>query len=124
MLNVLIDTSVWVNHFKKKNDTLVSLLEKDAAMTHHMIWGELACGTPPEPRQVTLNAIQQLRKSQQITFDEVLAFIEREKLYGLGCGIVDITLLGSCLITPNTHLWTLDKRLHELAENFTVNFQV
>ena len=50
-------------------------------------------------------------------------FIEREKLYGLGCGWVDMTLLASALITPGTLLWTQDKRLAALAERFEVAHQ-
>jgi hypothetical protein len=34
-------------------------------------------------------------------FAEVMEFIERGKLYGLGCGLVDMALLASALITPN-----------------------
>jgi hypothetical protein len=51
---------------------------------------------------------------------EVTTFIEHEKLYGLGCGLVDMTLLASTLITPDTELWTLDKRLADLAKRFGV----
>ena len=47
-------------------------------------------------------------------------FIERKKLYGLGCGWVDMTLLASTLITPGARLWTLDKRLAQLAGRFGV----
>lgn len=46
--------------------------------------------------------------------------VEREKLYGLGCGLVDMALLASTLITPATELWTLDQRLAELAGRFGV----
>lgn len=46
---------------------------------------------------------------------EVLAFIAREKLDGLGCGLIDICLLASALITPGATLWTLDHRLAGLA---------
>ena len=46
--------------------------------------------------------------------------MEREKLYGLGCGLVDMCLLASTLITPAAALWTLDKRLAELAHRFGV----
>jgi hypothetical protein len=53
--------------------------------------------------------------ARQASQAEVLDFIEREKLYGLGCGLVDITLLASALLTPDTKLWTLDKRLLRLA---------
>ena len=52
-----------------------------------------------------------------------MAFIEREKLYGLGCGLVDMLLLASTLITPGAALWTLDKRLAELAGRFGVDYQ-
>ncbi|MDY7576747.1 VapC toxin family PIN domain ribonuclease, partial [Herbaspirillum sp. RTI4] len=51
---------------------------------------------------------------------ETMAFIERESMYGMGCGLVDMVLLTSTLITPGAKLWTLDKRLVELAERFDV----
>ena len=51
---------------------------------------------------------------------EVLDFIEREHLFGLGCVIVDMHLLASTLITQGARLWTLDKRLDLLAERFGV----
>jgi hypothetical protein len=41
---------------------------------------------------------------------------------GLGCGLVDISLLASTLITPDTLLWTQDKRLALLAMRFGVGF--
>jgi hypothetical protein len=50
-------------------------------------------------------------------------FIENEKLYGLGCGLVDLVLLASTMMTPGAELWTLDKRLVALAERFGVMHQ-
>jgi len=47
-------------------------------------------------------------------------FVDREKLYGLGCGFIDMVLLASTLMTPGAELWTLDKRLLALAERFNV----
>jgi predicted nucleic acid-binding protein len=119
-MNVLIDTSVWIEHFRSGKDALVHLIEMDAALTHPMVLLEIACGTPPSPRQQTLRQISLLQRSNQVGQDEVMDFIEREKLYGLGCGLVDISLLASTLITPNTKLWTLDKRLAQLADRFGV----
>jgi hypothetical protein len=52
----------------------------------------------------------------------MLTLIEREGLFGLGCGLVDITLLASTLLTPGAQLWTLDKRLCELADRCAVLF--
>lgn len=121
-MNVLVDTSVWVDYFKKGNKTLIELMSIDVAMTHPMVLVELACGTPPAPRQQTLNDIGVLRHCQQATLTEVITFIETEKLYGLGCGLVDMSLLASTLLTPNTQLWTLDKRLLQLALRYQIAY--
>lgn len=122
-MRVLLDTSVWIDHFRNGNDALVHLLKLDFALTHPMIIAEIACGTPPAPRMQTLSNISLLQSCNQASLSEVMDFIEREKLYGLGCGIVDISLLASTLITPDAQLWTLDKRLAELAKHFGVAHQ-
>ncbi|GIZ50288.1 hypothetical protein NCCP691_03020 [Noviherbaspirillum aridicola] len=88
-----------------------------------MILVELACGTPPPPRAQTLKDIGLLQQTQQASLREVMEFIEREQLYGPGCGLVDMVLLASTLVTPGTTLWTLDKRLGGLAERFGVLHQ-
>lgn len=123
-MSVLIDTSVWVDHFRKRNDTLVELIEMDLALSHPMVLAELACGTPPAPRTRTLHSIGLLRPCNQAGLREVVDFIERESLYGLGCGLVDMCLLASTLITPDAQLWTLDKRLADMAGRFGVAYQM
>jgi predicted nucleic acid-binding protein len=123
MTGVLVDTSVWVDHFRNRNENLVSLLTLDLALSHPLIVTELACGTPPAPRSRTLTDIATLPQAHQATLDEVRSFIEREKLYGLGCGVVDLTLLASTLLTPGSRLWSLDRRLLELAQRFGVAFR-
>ena len=122
-MNVLVDTSVWVDHFRRRNDRLVELIVMDRALTHPLIVGELACATPPAPRLQALADIALLHPVTPASVPETMDFIEREKLYGLGCGWVDMTLLASTLITPGAVLWTLDKRLATLAERFEVALQ-
>ena len=122
-MSVLIDTSVWVEHFRNRNDILIELIEMDLALVHQMVLVELACGTPPAPRSKTLNDIALLQSTNQAGLDEVIDFIEREKLYGLGCGLVDMALLASTLITSGARLWTLDKCLITLAERFDVAYR-
>ncbi len=119
-MSVLIDTSVWIDHFRNRNDVLVDLIELDLALAHPMVIVEIACGTPPAPRIQPLNSMSLLQPCNQASLSEVMEFIEREGLYGLGCGLVDMSLLASTLITPGAELWTLDKRLAELAERFGV----
>ena len=41
---VLVDTSVWVAHFRDKNADLASLLHSDQVLCHPLVIGELACG--------------------------------------------------------------------------------
>ncbi|MCL2524946.1 MAG: VapC toxin family PIN domain ribonuclease [Betaproteobacteria bacterium] len=122
MRGVLVDTSIWVDHFRLRNEVLVNLLLHDLVMAHPLIIGEIACGTPPDRTQTLLD-LDQLQPTQIISIREVLHFIGRERLYGLGCGLVDIMLLASALMTPGVELWTLDKRLSALAERFGIKHQ-
>lgn len=122
MIGVLVDTSVWVDHFRQHNDALTRLLELDMVLTHPMVLGELACGTPPARTQ-TLTDIERLQQTRQASMREVMDFVEGEKLYGLGCGLVDMVLLASTLMTPGTELWTQDKRLLLLSQRFKVAHQ-
>ena len=119
MKGVLVDTSVWVEHFRGHSPTLAEWLALDGVMMHPFVLGELACGTPPD-RERTLADLGTLQPIQQASMGEVLAFIDRENLYGLGCGFVDMVLLASVLMTPGVQLWTLDKRLDALAERMGV----
>jgi len=122
-MSILVDTSVWVQHFRGTDPSLVALLNLDLVLIHPMVLVELACGTPPAPRSRTLGNVSLLRQANQATTSEVLDFIEREKLYGLGCGLVDVTLLASTLITAGARLWTEDRRLANLARRFGVSYQ-
>ena len=119
-MSVLIDTSVWVDHFRSGNNMLADLIELDLVLIHPMVIVEIACATPPAPRTQTLNNMRLLQPCNQASLLEVMEFIERERLFGLGCGLVDMSLLASTLITPGAKLLTLDKRLAELAERFDV----
>ncbi|MBU6440679.1 MAG: PIN domain-containing protein [Betaproteobacteria bacterium] len=117
MSDVLVDTSVWVEHFRRGSATLAALLDSDRVLIHPMVLGELGCGTPPD-RARTLAALASLRPARVAGLAEVGAFAERERLYGQGFGLVDMTLLASTLITPGALLWTLDTRLARLAREF------
>lgn len=120
MSGVLVDTSVWIDHFRRRNAALVSLLNRDQIRIHPMVIGELACGTPPSPRTQTLGDLALLPPVQVASLSETMGFIERESLYGLGCGLVDMMLLASTRMTPGITLWTLDKRLADVADRFGV----
>jgi hypothetical protein len=119
---VLADSSVWVAHFRKPNRVLQSLLATDRVLCHPLVVIEIACGTPPSPRERTLGDLRQLRPSAVATTDETLALIEQGQFQGLGCGATGMALLAAVLLTPDAALWTIDKKLRALAERLDVAF--
>lgn len=116
-MHILVDTSVWVDHFRKPNTRLMNLLTADRVIIHPFIIAEIACGTPPDRKQ-TLTDLDRLRKTGQVTMSEFLAFVEQHQLYGKGCGYVDLCLLASTLLTGNAKIWTKDKSLIKLSADF------
>jgi hypothetical protein len=66
--------------------------------------------------------LRQLRSAPVANTDETLALIEREQLQDLGCGAIDLLLLGSVLLTFDAVLWTFDKNLRSLAARFGILF--
>ncbi len=106
---VLVDTSVWVDHLRRGNSGLASLLDDGAVVCHPFIIGELACGVMRNRVQI-LSLLQSLPKAETVSPDEVLHFIEDRGLAGKGLGYVDTHLLASAVLT-SIPLWTLDQKL-------------
>ena len=119
---ILVDSSIWMDHFRIQNELLIDLLNKQLVSTHPLIITEIACGSLKD-RKKTISDLNLLPKASQPGHKDILDFIEREKLFSQGCGTIDITLLASTLTTPQTKLWTLDKRLKELARRFGVMYR-
>jgi predicted nucleic acid-binding protein len=119
---ILVDTSIWVAHFRRPQATLQALLLNDQVLCHELVAIEIACGTPPVPRERTLAHLQNLRQPVVATTNEVLALIEREGLSESGCDAVDAALLASTLLTPGAQLWTSDRPLAALAQRMGVGF--
>ena len=113
-MNVLVDSSVWVGHFKQRNEHLVALLEADLVVCHPYIVAEVACGTPPS-RKAIISMLAEMESTPVATQDELLALLDTRQLYGRGCGFVDLSLLASVLLSEKTLIWTLDKRFEQLA---------
>lgn len=67
--------------------------------------------------------LAELESAPLATSDELLELIERRSLYGRGCGLVDISLLASTLLSEKTLLWTADKRLETLAAELNRSYR-
>jgi len=117
---ILVDTSIWVDHFRKSDAQLRAALEAGQVLTHPFVIGELACGNLKNRAQV-LALLRQLPSTPVATDNEALGFIERHFLMGRGVGYVDIHLLAAVALAPGTRLWTRDKRLAAIADGLVMS---
>jgi len=111
---ILVDTSVWIDHLRKGNARLSSLLSNAVVLIHPFVIGELACGNLNDRSRI-LNLLGDLPASRVADDREVLFFIERNDLMGRGIGYIDAHLLASVSLTNGARLWTVDRRLNDVA---------
>ena len=111
---ILVDTSVWIDHLRVNEPSLVHLLMQNSVLCHPFVRGELALGNLRQ-REVILTALGNLPQAPVAFTDEVNFFIETYSLFGLGIGLIDTHLLASTQLSGNTRLWTRDKRLLAVA---------
>lgn len=112
---ILVDTSVWIDHFRSGDEALVSLLNGSQVLMHSFILGELACGNLHQRTEV-LFLLKDLPQGVVARDEEVLFFIERHGLMGKGIGYIDAHLLAATALDGSAHLWTRDKRLNTLSQ--------
>ena len=110
---LLVDTSVWVSHLREGNVRLTNSLNDGDVVCHPFIIGELACGHLRNRSEI-LSLLQTLPMVIQAEHEEVLPFIENNKLMGKELGYIDIHLLASAVLAQ-TPIWTLDKKLNEVS---------
>jgi predicted nucleic acid-binding protein len=110
---VLVDTSVWVDHFRQHSATLEELLHRGLVLVHPLVTGELACGNLKNRAEI-LNLLHVLPQAKMAGQEEILTFIEAHALQGKGLGLVDVHLLASALLS-HAKLWTNDKALAGMA---------
>lgn len=109
---VIADTSVWINHFKKKNSKrLESFLRENRVYFHALVRGELLLGGLSANKNA-LSLLDLLPKAIEATHEEVYRAIEMHRLARFGIGWVDASLLSSAKLS-GCELLTDDKRLEK-----------
>jgi predicted nucleic acid-binding protein len=111
---ILVDTAVWIDHFRDGDPALTGLLERGEVLAHPWITGELALGRL-RARAEILKLLGDLPQAAVATPAELLAFIEHHGLHGAGVGYVDAQLLAATRLTADARLWTHDRRLSAVA---------
>ena len=118
---VIVDTSIWVTHLRRGSRHLEELLLDAQVVCHPFIIGELACGNIKN-RGEFLSLLHSLPIVPVVTLDELLFFIERNKLMGKGTGFVDAHLLASAQLS-RTPLWTSDRALKLAASELKLAYE-
>jgi hypothetical protein len=118
---MLVDTSVWIDHFRRSDPALVAALDRGDVECHDFILGELACGTLPR-RDAILTLMQTLPRVEAVPNHQAIAFVTQRRLWGRGLGWVDASLLAAAILA-GTPLWTLDRRLRKTAQDLGINWE-
>jgi predicted nucleic acid-binding protein len=111
---ILADASIWIDHFRRSDLRLARFLDRGDVVMHPFVIGELVLGYVPKIAAI-IDDLHTLPKAIVANTDEVLKFISDRKLSGSGIGYVDAHLLAAAALTPETFVWTRDKRLHAAA---------
>ncbi len=111
---ILVDTSVWIDHFRTGNKALGNALTEGLVLMHSFVLGELACGNLRN-REKILADLHTLPFATEASHDEVMQFVKEHKLWGSGMGWIDAHLLASTLLS-GCDFWTLDQRLKNAAK--------
>jgi len=120
---ILADTSVWVDHFRKRDTELYQQLRSNNIYIHPFVVTELALGKLPD-REKTIASLDRLPMVKVAQLSEVRRMIEAHSLHQRGIGFVDAHLLASTLITAHTVFWTRDKQLRTIADTLGLDAQL
>jgi len=118
---ILIDSSVWIDHFRQALPALSLYLVEGRTLQHQMVTAEIALGSISHREQV----IAQFLRLEQATIVEEATFLKRVDEWGLagtGIGFVDTHLLCSAAESEAV-IWTRDRRLAVQAERLGLRFE-
>ena len=120
MKPILVDTCVWIDHFRQRNPLLAAMLEDGEVWCHPIIVGELSMGSLKN-RQQTLIDLAKLNRPPIASFSETQQMVEARRLWGRGIQWNDANILASSVLA-GVPLWTLDRRLKTISEEMGVSF--
>jgi predicted nucleic acid-binding protein len=117
---ILADTTVWIDHLRTFNPEMDKLLQNGSIAMHPFVAAEVALGSLRD-RLKTLAQLDRLIQVRVANLTEVRLLIEAQTLYSKGIGLINASLLASCLITPGTELWTRDLALQRVAKSLGIH---
>lgn len=116
---ILVDSSVWIDHFDRADARLADLIRQKNVMVHPFVIGEVILGHV-SGRDEIVEIMSSLPRPTIPSHYEVFDLILTGGLVGAGIGLVDAHLVAAAKITPEAQLWTRDKKLRCVAERLGV----
>jgi predicted nucleic acid-binding protein len=119
---ILADTSIWVEHLRVPSLALAAWLEQGVILMHPFIMGELMLSGVYR-RPDVMEELRTLPSAPNVRAEEAAALIAAAALDGCGIGFVDVVLLASVRLHGDARLWTLDRKLHNVAAGLSIAFE-
>ena len=119
-MNVIFDTSVWIEFFKGKDDYFnicQQIIEKREVKTIEIIFAELLQGALNKREIDLIRNYYELIPSIEIDqlFMEAAEYARKEKHTSKGIGLIDSAIITAALYS-NSKIWTLDKKINALLD--------
>ena len=108
-MRILVDTSVWIDHFHRADPRLQACLQAGQVWTHTVVIGELAAGNLKQRADI-LRHLKKLKRAEEIDLDEGLHLLDSHSLTGRGLSWSDVQLLAAARI-DGLVLWTRHRAL-------------
>lgn len=121
MKPVLVDSNIWMFHWRQPNPLLLGMMADGEILTHPLVIGELSMGTLRAREQVLWD-LMRLGRPKLATDMETRQMVEGRRLWGRGIGWNDARILASVVI-EGCWLWTNDRRLDEIAAEMGVSWK-
>ena len=119
---ILIDTSVWIDHLRKREEAVEFLVRRRRVLVHPFIIGEIALG-PMKHHDEIIDALSSLPQATVAGGHEVLYLIKQHSLMGSRIGYVDAHLLASTKLVTGGRILTRDKRLMRVAQALSIGYE-
>ena len=116
---IIVDTSVWVDHFRRPVPKLAEFIAGGSILLHPFVYGELLLGGLPGKGEAA-HQLLELARAPLASASEAAAFIEWAGLSGTGIGYVDTHLLVAAKLHGDAQLLTKDRQLLAQARRLTL----
>ena len=122
-MDVLVDTSIWIDYFKGGDDStdLVALIDENLVVTNDIILAELVPYLKVKKQVVVIKLLQEINRLPiQINWNEIVEFQVRCLKAGAnGAGIPDLIIAQNAKAN-NCKIYSLDKHFRLLKQAIKV----